>query len=382
MDNIDIINSVDEKIDKVRTRSLDLSFNELMDMYQSGELIINPEYQRMFRWNNVKQSQFIESLILELPVPPIFVIELDDNVYELIDGLQRISSYLHFRGSLTNNSSIQYNSEDDELEGYELEDDFLKLIGCDILKELEGKSYNDLPKAIQIRLKRNFIRVEVLRKENDSKLRYHMFKRLNSGGEKLSDQEIRNCTIRILDNEFNNCIIRCSSDKNFKNTISKIDSKKIKEKIDQEMVLRFFALKNNLENYKHPFSEYLTNYMEDVAEKNIEFNIEREEENFKKTFFVLNSILGEDVFSSILGSERFKSDFVLYHFDAFTVGIQEHLDNIEKIIRDYNNSDLNKLSDIFKNIKKSDALNKHKTGSKLNIQKRVELVANKIKENL
>ncbi|HEE9847384.1 DUF262 domain-containing protein [Clostridium perfringens] len=382
MDNIDIINSVDEKIDKVRTRSLDLSFNELMDMYQSGELIINPEYQRMFRWNNVKQSQFIESLILELPVPPIFVIELDDNVYELIDGLQRISSYLHFRGSLTNNSSIQYNSEDDELEDDELEDDFLKLIGCDMLKELEGKSYNDLPKAIQIRLKRNFIRVEVLRKENDSKLRYHMFKRLNSGGEKLSDQEIRNCTIRILDNEFNNCIIRCSSDKNFKNTISKIDSKKIKEKIDQEMVLRFFALKNNLENYKHPFSEYLTNYMEDVAEKNIEFNIEREEENFKKTFFVLNSILGEDVFSSILGSERFKSDFVLYHFDAFTVGIQEHLDNIEKIIRDYNKSDLNKLSDIFKNIKKSDALNKHKTGSKLNIQKRVELVANKIKENL
>ncbi|MFR6017366.1 MAG: DUF262 domain-containing protein [Paraclostridium sordellii] len=377
MDNIDIINSVDKKIDKVRTRSLDLSFNELMDMYQNGELTIDPEYQRMFRWNSVKQSQFIESLILELPVPPIFVIELDDNVYELIDGLQRISSYLHFRGSLGENYSIEYNSEEEESEGK-----FLKLTGCDMLKELEGKTYNELPKALQIRLKRNFIRVEVLRKENDSKLRYHMFKRLNSGGEKLSDQEIRNCTIRILDNEFNNCIINCSLDENFMNTISKIDPKKIKEKIDQEMVLRFFTLKNNLENYKYPFSEYLTNYMEDVAEKKIAFNIEKEKENFKKTFFVLNSILGEDVFSSILGNERFKSDFVLYHFDAFTIGIQEYLDDIETLIVDDKQNELNTLSCIFKDIKKSEILNKHKTGSKLNIQKRVELVRNKIEEIL
>ena len=157
MDNIEIINSVDEKIEKVRTRSLDLSFNELMDMYESEELIIDPEYQRMFRWNEVKQSQFIESLILELPVPPIFVIETKDNEYELIDGLQRISSYLHFRGRLpiSENNKTQY----------------LKLQDCDILGELEGKTYDDLPKAIQIRLKRNFIRVEVLRKENNNKLR-------------------------------------------------------------------------------------------------------------------------------------------------------------------------------------------------------------------
>lgn len=377
MDNIDIINSVDEKIDKVRTRSLDLSFNELMDMYQSKELKINPEYQRMFRWDSVKQSQFIESLILELPVPPIFVIELDDNVYELIDGLQRISSYLHFRGSLDKNYSMEYNLEENELENQ-----FLNLTGCDILKELEGKSYNELPKALQIRLKRNFIRVEVLRKENDSKLRYHMFKRLNSGGEKLSDQEIRNCTIRILDDKFNDCIINCSEDINFINTISKIDDKKIKQKIDQEMVLRFFALKNNLENYKHPFSEYLTNYMEDIAQQKIAFNIKQEEENFKKTFFVLNNILGEDIFSSILGEERFKSDFVSYHFDAFAIGIQDHLDYIEKLIADNRESELSRLSCVFKEIKKSEELNKHKTGSKLNIQKRVELVRDKIKELL
>lgn len=131
MDNVGIINSVDEKIEKVRTGSLDLSFNELMDMYESGELIIDPEYQRMFRWDEVKESQFIESLILELPVPPIFVIETKDNEYELIYGLQRISSYLHFRGGLPEDESDR--------------EKYLKLQGCDILDELEDKGYNDLP---------------------------------------------------------------------------------------------------------------------------------------------------------------------------------------------------------------------------------------------
>ena len=186
MELMDIIQNIDNNMEKVRTKSLDLSFNELLDMYENEELIIDPDYQRLFRWDNDKQSRFIESLILEMPVPPIFVIETSDNVYELIDGLQRISSYLHFRGITIK-------------DGEKKEDDFLELEGCDIIKDINGLTYNDLPKPIQIRLKRNFIRVEVLRKQSDEMLRYHMFKRLNTGGEQLSTQEVRNCTIRLLE---------------------------------------------------------------------------------------------------------------------------------------------------------------------------------------
>jgi hypothetical protein len=97
----EIIDAVDERVNLVRTKSLDISFNELLDMYRDEELIIDPAYQRLFRWSEGAQSRFIESLVLEMPVPPIFLIERQDNVYELIDGLQRISSYLHFRGALT-----------------------------------------------------------------------------------------------------------------------------------------------------------------------------------------------------------------------------------------------------------------------------------------
>ena len=78
-----LIENVDNQIINIRTKSLDVSFNELYDMYTDGELVISPDYQRLFRWEEEKQSRFIESLILEMPVPPIFVIEIKDGVYEL-----------------------------------------------------------------------------------------------------------------------------------------------------------------------------------------------------------------------------------------------------------------------------------------------------------
>lgn len=92
-----LIKAIDNQAKSVKTKSLDISFNELLDMYNNQELIISPDYQRMFRWSEEKQSMFIESLILEMPLPPIFVIENGEGSYELIDGLQRISTYLHFR---------------------------------------------------------------------------------------------------------------------------------------------------------------------------------------------------------------------------------------------------------------------------------------------
>ena len=218
---IDLISEIEDKIKTVRTRSLDLSFNELLDMYKDDELIIDPEYQRLFRWSEVQQSRFIESLLLEMPIPPIFVVEQEEGKYELIDGLQRVSSYIHFRGE-----HPDYQGEEEDSE----KPRFLKLDGCDICESLNGLIYSTLPITLQIRLKRNFIRVEVLRKESDTRLRYHMFKRLNTGGSKLSDQEVRNCTIRLLSLDFNNFLIACSQYPPFKKCISRVSKEKMEQK--------------------------------------------------------------------------------------------------------------------------------------------------------
>ncbi len=333
--DIDLILAVDEKIKGIRTKSLDISFNELSDMYDNDELVVNPDYQRLFRWSEEKQSRFIESLILELPLPPIFVLEYENGIYELIDGLQRISSYLHFRGILKDSDGLLY--------------DPLKLKGCDIVNELDGLLYDELPPALKIRLRRNFTRVEVIRPESDPRLRYYMFKRLNTGGERLSEQEIRNCTIRLLDNKFNDFIIRMSNNENFKICMSKLPKKQKDKKFDQGYVLRFFALKNYGDKYTHDVEPFLNKYMEAVSDPkrtDVTFNYDKEITIFEKTFSILRHTLGEYSFSRLNNKGDLVS-FSVYHYEAFTQGIQKYLDMI-----DINDEDvLEKIKGEFYSIK-------------------------------
>jgi len=91
----------------------------------------------------------------------------------------------------------------------------LEFVDCDIVKELNGKTFDDLGTSLQIKLKRSFIRVIVVRKESNPRFQYHMFKRLNTGGALLSAQQVRNCTIRLLDSTFTEFVNRLSKKKPF-----------------------------------------------------------------------------------------------------------------------------------------------------------------------
>ena len=86
----------------VKTDAYQLSIGELINMYRDGELIINPDFQRLFRWEIGQKSKLIESLLLGIPLPSIFVFEKEDAKWELIDGLQRLSTLLEFMGVLKN----------------------------------------------------------------------------------------------------------------------------------------------------------------------------------------------------------------------------------------------------------------------------------------
>ncbi|MFG3600277.1 DUF262 domain-containing protein [Micromonospora chersina] len=316
-----LIEAVDSKITAVRTSSLDFSMNELADMYSAGELVIDPEFQRMFRWPEGAQSRFIESLVLELPVPPIFLIEREDRVYELIDGLQRISSYLHFRGQLV--------VDGEKLSPLILED-------CDIVSELNGFSFRELPRALDIKLKRSYIRAEILRKESDPRLRYYMFKRLNTGGEILSEQEVRNATIRLLSTGFNNFIIDLSKNPDFNACIDIISENQRLRRFDQELALRFFAFKNDFATYRHDVADFLTDYMEKVSdpEQPAQFNYERERAIFVKTFRVLHIIsdrlgIGSKIFGTVTAAGEPRGQFSVYHFEGLVLGLQAVLDDID-----------------------------------------------------
>lgn len=362
-----VIKAIDNQAKSVKTKSLDISFNELLDMYNNQELIIDPDYQRMFRWSEEKQSMFIESLILEMPLPPIFVIESSDGNYELIDGLQRISTYLHFRYKDIEDS-IRKDFCSDRIKSE------LVLTGCDIVKELNEYTFDDLPRAVQLKLKRNFIRMEVLRKETDKSLRYHMFKRLNTGGELLSNQEVRNCTIRLLGNEFNNFIIECSEYEYFKMAIANVVADYAITKKDQELVLRYFALKNNLINYKKDLDFFLTDYMEKVTTRELPFDYAKEKEVFEKTFKCLYEIDGKNAFSSVISLEenKFKTDIIMYFYDSFTCGIAQCADILGEKTPEAMKRALNSLR------KNTDFL-KTRTGGKRNTEERIALVEHAVR---
>jgi len=320
---LELINAVDSRLQKVHTQSLDISFNELLDMHSNKELDITPEYQRLFQWSEGARSRFIESLLLEMPVPPIYVIEAEDGKYLLIDGLQRISSYLHLRGQL----------EATHMDPPITLGDKLVLSDCDIVGELNGKTFDDLGTALQIRLKRAFVRVEVIRKGSDPRFKYHMFKRLNTGGQLLSEQQIRNCTIRLLDPKFNDFIVSLSrTNEAFKTCIQSVTQERRLAAFDQELVLRFFAFKNYLNAFRHDVSDFLTEYMEGVSdpEQPHSFTYAAEEGVFDTTFSVLARTMGEYAFAFVNPSTlNLTKGFSVYHFEAFTIGLQLFLDRID-----------------------------------------------------
>ena len=98
--------NIDDEIaggrNEIRTDKLDMSFGEISNLYENKELIITPEYQRLFRWHPTQKSRFIESILLGIPTPAIFVAEDESGVWELVDGLQRVSTVLEFMGLLKN----------------------------------------------------------------------------------------------------------------------------------------------------------------------------------------------------------------------------------------------------------------------------------------
>lgn len=317
----DLIIAIDSKITSVRTQTIDFSFNELADMHKQSELVIDPEFQRMFRWSEGSQSRFIESLLLELPVPPIFLIERNDRVYELIDGLQRISSFLHFRGQL-------------EYEGKLMTP--LVLSDCDIVPDLNGRTYADLPRALEIKLKRSYIRAEILRKESDPRLRYYMFKRLNTGGLSLSAQEVRNATIRLLSNEFNEFLVELADNEDFKYCTDNLPEAGRRRRLDQELILRFFAFKNNAAAYKHDVSDFLTEYMEDVSDPTTSTQIDYKTERyiFEKTFAVIRRIAdileyGPKVFGNVQRNGSPRAQFSVHHYESIVVGLQSIIERVE-----------------------------------------------------
>ena len=258
---------------KVDFNSYDLSVKELISMVREGLIDIAPDYQRQFRWDAERQSSLIESLYLGIPVPALFMATNADGTWELIDGVQRISSILCFAGSKEDLSLINAKNVTR-----------LKLKGLSKLSLFNDKYFSDLPVDLQTKFMLTSIKITTLSDKSDRNVRFDLFERLNRGGIILSDQEIRSCVYR---GGFNDFIKELALDENFRKCVH-LSATQGTDGTREELVLRFFAYLYDLESFSHSVKDFLNNYMAKADKK---FSYSKNEKLFKLVFQKLNDAL-------------------------------------------------------------------------------------------
>jgi hypothetical protein len=257
--------------------------SDIHHSYKTNELDPRPPFQRGFVWDMKKASRLVESVLLNVPVPPIYTSQEEDMTEIVIDGQQRLLSLFSFiDGKFPNDQK-----------------DF-KLRGLQVLKELNNKIFKDLDKPTQRALEGYGLQTIVITKDSDRDVKFEIFERLNTGSEKLNDQELRNCVYR---GKYNDFIKELSKNDEFRFILN---SPPLSERMrDCELILRFFAFFHNTHlNYKPPMKQFLDNEMEKF--RNLDYKeAEKLRATFNKSVELTKTVFGERAFKRFIsGSDR------------------------------------------------------------------------------
>lgn len=299
MNIIKIQEQLDSNRRSVAFDSYDITLKQLYDMVLEGMVDIAPEYQRHFVWDSNRQSALIESLFLGIPVPSLFMASNRDASWEVIDGLQRLTTILNFIGN------------DNELEKISIKHEKLKLSGLEKLDSMNGLIYDDLPKSMQFMLQTRPLRITVLNDRSDFNVRYDLFERLNTGGVTLHEQEIRNC---VYIGPFNDFIKDLSENSDFR-AVVKMTANAERSGSYEELVLRFFAYHENAEQFVHSVKGFLNEYMAKKTESFKDKESKELKNIFQSTFKVLRDNLPDGI---VRGARKNITPVVLY--EAISVG--------------------------------------------------------------
>jgi uncharacterized protein with ParB-like and HNH nuclease domain len=307
---------IEEKRKEIFTDSYPMSIGELVNLYKDGDLEINPAFQRFFRWTDAQKVRLIESILLGIPLPSIFVAQRDDGVWDLVDGLQRISTILNFMGELKGETGLTIKP--------------LTLTATEYLPLLESVAWenddNELDSSLKRLFKREKIEIKIIKKESDTSTKFELFQRLNTGGSQLSDQEVRNCLLIMLNEDFYKILVELSKDQNFNETIG-ITERLYEERYEMELILRLLALGNSSESELKSIpdvSEFLTTKVKEFAESSLDW--ESEKEFLAKTFRLLNATLGDDSFKRN-SNGSYKGGFQLTIFEVLATGVYLYIKN-------------------------------------------------------
>lgn len=312
---------IEEKLKEIKTDGYPMSIGELINLYKDGDLIVFPEYQRYFRWSKRQKSDLIESILLGIPIPPIFVSQDKTGKWDVVDGLQRISTILEFVGILVDNDGNKYAPS--------------SLIETKFLPALEGKKWNDeydkensLTDSERRIIKRRKLNIMIIDSIGNPTAKYELFQRLNTNGAELTDQEIRNCLMIMINRDFYLKIEKVCCSEKFKNIIS-LSERLINEQYDKELVVRFLVAKNkdlSKVNSNEDMGKYLTSRVMEIIEDS-EYNLDNDIDTFNKTVELLNEVMSSNSFKKYnKKSEKFDGAFMLSSYEAIFIGLSENID--------------------------------------------------------
>ncbi len=249
---------------EVISEKQEINIETLFNRIKRGSIVLQPEYQRKFVWDKRKSSNLIESILLNIPIPPIFISE-ENGVYEVIDGQQRLTSI--------------YNFIDNKFPDYKKNTyTEFKLSKLSCLSDLTGKRFIDLPKEYQDKIYDKGLSVIIIKESTNKDVKFEMFNRLNTNITKLNNQELRNCLYRGTYNDF---IKEMAQYEPFKKLINRPDYET--RMLNEELVLSFFTfLDTDYHQYKGGLKQMMNNNM--IKNRNIEkkFLVDKEEK-FKKS---------------------------------------------------------------------------------------------------
>lgn len=303
------------------TDSYSMSVGELISSYTGGEIEVNPAFQRFFRWTDYQKSRLIESFLLGLPVPPIFVFQKPSGHWELIDGLQRVSTILQFVGELKDKSGKPVNP--------------LVLTETKYMPSLKGVAWKErvqgsvgvLPDALRLKLRKARIDIKIILSKSAELSKFELFDRLNTGGSHATSAEVRNCLILMKDATFFEWINELVIHPSFVKCIPMTERAEA-EQYRFELLVRYLVLQNTTADEAKGIPDLETYLNEQILAMAEDLNLDREAigNTFRTTFDLLNSIFDDGAFRRLnIEKDRYVGPFLLAAYEVIALGVALNL---------------------------------------------------------
>jgi hypothetical protein len=306
----------------VRADAYQMSIGEVVNMYDNEEIVINPEFQRLFRWSISQKSKLIESLLLGIPVPSIFVFEREDGSWELIDGLQRLSTILEFMGKLRFTDGIKAPSILDSTT-------YLPSLyntvweASEAISDVPLQDQRPLAKDMQLAIRRARIGVEILKRPSDTKTKFDLFQRLNAGGTQANAQEVRNCIMLMTNADGFRQVKRAAELDSFLDVLTISDDQKEKQR-HIEYAVRFLVHYGISYDGKLDIEEFMDAGIVTLLGNG---ELANSLDAMTTTFSLLNACLGSDSLKKWDG-EKHVGKVGLVGLEGISVGIAKNLCSI------------------------------------------------------